>query len=98
MTIFKIFGATIIASNKDVHAILGTRCIPIDMPNKPGFYENPSPDKATDIKARLIAWRAHYMDQPLPEIDIVPEIMGRLWDISQTFAADMQDGMSAAIR
>ena len=83
MTIFKIFGATIIASNKDVHAILGTRCIPIDMPNKPGYYENPSPDKATDIKARLIAWRAHYMDQPLPEIDIVPEIMGRLWDISR---------------
>lgn len=83
MTMFEIFGATMIASNKDVHVILGTRCIPIDMPSRPGFYENPSPNKATDIKARLIAWRAHYMDQPLPEIEIVPALIGRLWDISQ---------------
>jgi len=83
MTMFEIFGATIIASNKDVHVILGTRCIPIDMPSKPGFYENPSPNKATDIKARLLAWRAHYLDQPLPEIEIVPALIGRLWDISQ---------------
>lgn len=83
MTNFKIFGATIIASNKDVHVILGTRCIPIDMPNMPDYYENPSPAKATDIKARLIAWRAHYMDKPLPEIKIVQAITGRLWDISK---------------
>jgi hypothetical protein len=83
MTIYQIFGATIVASNKDVHAILGTRCIPIDMPNKPGYYENPSPDKAKNIKARLIAWRAHYMDRSLPEIEIVPAITGRLWDISK---------------
>lgn len=83
MTSFKVFSATIIASNKDVHNILSTRCIPIDMPNKPGFYENPSPDKATDIKARLIAWRAHYMDKPLPDIEIVPALIGRLWDISK---------------
>ncbi len=83
MTMFKIFGASIVASNKDVHNILQTRCIPIDMPNKPGFYENPSPDKATDIKARLIAWRAHYMDKSLPDIETVQALIGRLWDISK---------------
>jgi hypothetical protein len=83
MTIFKIFGPTIIASNKDIHTILGTRCISIDMPHMPGYYENPSPDEASKIKARLIAWRAHYMDQPLAQIDVVPAITGRLWDISK---------------
>lgn len=83
MNNYEIFGATIVASNKDVDAILGSRCIPIEMPNRPGYYENLSPDKAVDIKARLIAWRAHYMDQPLHEIDVVPEITGRAWDISK---------------
>jgi hypothetical protein len=83
MTNFKIFGATIIASNKDIDTILGTRCIPIDLPHKPGYYDNPSPEKATGIKARLIAWRAHYMNKPLPDIETVPSINGRLWDISK---------------
>jgi hypothetical protein len=83
MTNFNVFGATIIASNKDIHSILGTRCIQINMPNKPAYYENPSPEKATEIKARLIAWRAHTMGQPLPDIEVVPTITGRLWDISK---------------
>jgi len=83
MRSYKIFGATIVASNKDIHTILGTRCIPIDMPNKPGYYENPSPDKAANIKARLIAWRARWLYKPLPEISVIPEITGRLWDISK---------------
>ncbi|HQG65195.1 MAG TPA: hypothetical protein PKZ86_00290 [Smithella sp.] len=83
MTIFKIFGPTIIASNKDIHTILDTRCIPIDMPNKPDYYENPSPEKAANIKARLIAWRARCLFEPLSEIDVVPEITGRLWEISK---------------
>jgi hypothetical protein len=58
MVYYSIYGPTIIATNEAVHKILDTRCIPIIMPNKPGDYENPIPEKAQELKERLTAWRA----------------------------------------
>jgi hypothetical protein len=80
---YDVFGSTIFATNEAVDKILDTRCIPINMPNKPGRYEDPEPDKAQKLKERLTAWRASVFDKPLPEIEIVPELNGRLWDISR---------------
>lgn len=80
---YDIFGSTIIATNESVHKILGSRCIDISMPNKPGNYENPTPEKAQEIKERLTAWRARVMNKPLPEINTVQGLIGRLWDISK---------------
>jgi len=80
---YDIFGATIIATNEPVHKILDSRCINIAMPNKPGDYENPTPEKAQELKERLTAWRARVMNKPLPEIDMIQDLNGRLWDISK---------------
>lgn len=80
---YNIFGSTLIATNEPVHKILGSRCIDISMPNMPGNYENPTPDKAQELKERLTAWRARVMNKPLPEIDLIQGLNGRLWDISK---------------
>jgi len=82
-TYYDIYGPTIIASNEQLHKILETRCLPIVMPNHPGNYENPKPELALDLKARLTAWRARYLSQPLPEISPINGITGRLWDITK---------------
>lgn len=83
MVFYDVYGSTLIATNETVHKILGTRCIDIAMPNKPGDYENPTPEKAQELKERLTAWRARVMNKPLPEIDLIQGLSGRLWDISK---------------
>jgi len=83
MVYFDVYGPTLMATNEPVHHILDTRCLPISMPNKPENYENPTPEKLLEIKERLTAWRARVMGQPLPEVDVIPGINGRLWDISR---------------
>ena len=80
---YDIFGSTIIATNEAVHKILGSRCIDISMPNRPGNYENPAPEKAQELKERLTAWRARGISKPLPKIDTIEGLSGRLWDISK---------------
>lgn len=80
---YDVYGPTIIATNEPLHKILDSRGINITMPNKPGNYENPTPEKASDVKARLTAWRAKVMDKPLPELEPIEGISGRLWDISR---------------
>jgi hypothetical protein len=80
---FDIYGPTIIATNQAIHKILDSRCIPINMPNKPADYENPSPEKALELRERLTGWRARVKDMPLPEIAHIEELNGRLWDISR---------------
>jgi len=82
-TYYDIYGPTIIASNEQLHKILETRCLPIVMPNHPGNYENPKPELALVLKARLTAWRARHLSQPLPNISPIEGISGRLWDISK---------------
>lgn len=79
---YNIFGPTFMATNQPVHKILDSRCIPIIMPNKPAAYENPTAEKAQALKERLTAWRARVMDRPLPLVETVRGLNGRLWDIS----------------
>lgn len=83
MVFFDVYGPTVMASNEPIHHILDTRCIPIAMQNKPGSYENPKPEKALEIRERLTAWRARVMNKPLPHVEPIPGIAGRLWDISE---------------
>jgi len=83
MVYFDVYGPTVMATNEPVHKILDTRCLTITMPNKPGEYDNPTPEVAQELRARITAWRARVMDSPLPEIDRVPCLTGRLWDISK---------------
>ena len=80
---FSIHGPTIMASNADVHKILGSRCLTFTMPNAPGHYENPTPELGQMMKERLVAWRARMMDSPLPDILEIDGISGRLWDITK---------------
>ena len=83
MSFFKNYGPTIIASNEQVHKILNTRCLPIDMPNIPGDYESPEPILGLELKERLTAWRARHMSRDLLPIAPIGGISGRLWDISK---------------
>ncbi|MBT9168959.1 MAG: hypothetical protein DDT19_02311 [Syntrophomonadaceae bacterium] len=80
---YDVYGPTFIATNEAIHEILDSRSIPITMPNKPGDYENPTPEKAQELKERLTAWRARAMDISLPEIERIEGLSGRLWDISK---------------
>ena len=79
---YPVYGPTVMASNEPVHKILGSRCILFPMPNAPGNYENPTPELALDIKARLTVWRAKKMNKELPEVQPIKGISGRLWDIT----------------
>jgi len=81
---YEIYGPTIIVSNEQLHKILDTRCLPITMPNLPGSYENPHPDNAQELKARLTAWRGRHLHTNLPEMDPLEGISGRLCDIAKS--------------
>lgn len=80
---YKIFGPTIIATNEPVHHILDVRCIPISVPNKPGDYEYPIPEEAQELKERLTAWRARTMSKPLPKVEPIQGLNGRMLDITK---------------
>lgn len=78
---FDIFGATIIATNESVHKILGTRCLTISMPPAKKRYDSePTPELGLPLRERLIAWRAHQMGKPLPEMK--KSFAGRFGDIT----------------
>ncbi len=79
---YTVYGPTFIATNEPLHHILDTRCIPITMPNRPGQYEDPKPEHGLELKERLTAWRAHVMDERLPEVEPVAGITGRFADIT----------------
>lgn len=83
MVSFKIYSPTIIASNEPLHRILETRCLPINMPNIPGNYENPRPEFALELKERFTAWRAKHLVTEFPNINPIKGIDGRLWDITK---------------
>ena len=81
---YEIYGPTIIVSNEQLHKILDTRCLPITMPNLPGSYENPHPETAQELKARLTAWRGKQHHANLPGLEPLEGISGRLWDIAKS--------------
>jgi len=78
---YLIGGYTIMASNAEVHKILGSRCLTFSMPNAPGNYENPTPEIGRELKERLVGWRARMMSRPLADLMPIEGISGRLWDI-----------------
>jgi hypothetical protein len=82
-TYFSVYGSSIFATNEPANSIFESRCLSITMPNKPGNYENLSPEMGLPFKDRLTAWRARMMDKHLPHVEPIPGVGGRLWDISQ---------------
>lgn len=82
-TYFDIYGSTVVATNEPANLTFESRCLSITMPNRPGEYENLSPEMGLPFKERLTAWRARMMDRRLPHVDPIPGISGRLWDISR---------------
>ncbi len=82
-TYFDIYGSTVVATNEPANLTFESRCLIITMPNKPGEYENLTPEMGLPLKERLTAWRARMMDRRLPHVEPIPKISGRLWDISR---------------
>lgn len=82
-TFFNIFGSTIVATNEPANVTFESRCLSITMPNKPGIYENLSPEMGLPFKERLTALRARIMNTPLPVVEPTSGITGRLWEISE---------------
>ncbi len=80
---YDVFGPTLIATNDPIHSILDTRSINIPLPNKPGRYENLLPRKGLVLKERLTAWRARMQGVSLPQVDPIPGVEGRLYDIAE---------------
>lgn len=77
---FEIFGPTIIGTNKPVDRILETRAIQINMPESSKRFDNEvTQEAALPLKARLLALRAYYLDEALPECEKPSK--GRLGDI-----------------
>jgi len=83
LSTFSVFGPTIIATNESIRNVLDTRCIPVEMTNMPGSYQDAHPRLALELKERLTAWRAKMMNRSLPDVDQVKGVTGRLWDISK---------------
>jgi len=80
---YKVFGITIIATNHPVNTILETRCIPVVMKEVKGKYENVNFTLGISIREKLTLWRCDFFDAELPEIESIPGIEARLWDISK---------------
>jgi hypothetical protein len=77
---YEIFGPTIIATNVQVHNILDTRAVQINMPQTSRRFEKDvTPDFALPLKERLTAFRAHHLGKSLPDCD--KPAAGRLGDI-----------------
>jgi hypothetical protein len=80
---FEVFGSTIVATNEPANVTFESRCLTISMPNRPGEYEDSTPEHGIDLKERMIAFRARNMTRTLPKVAAIPGISGRLWDISR---------------
>jgi hypothetical protein len=80
---YKVFGITIIATNHPVNTILETRCIPVGMKEVDGKYENVNFKLGILLREKLTLWRSDFFDAELPEVESIPGIEARLWDISK---------------
>lgn len=78
---FKLFGPTLIATNRPVDDILESRTISIDMKPTDRLFKKPVvPEDALDLKARLAAFRATNFTKDFISAD--PPAFGRLGDIT----------------
>jgi len=77
---FKIFGATLIATNEELDEVLGSRAVSITMPETYRRFENNiNEEMFIKLKERLLAFKARHSDRELANIE-KPE-RGRLGDI-----------------
>jgi len=80
---YEAYGPTFIASNQTIDNILETRCLTIIMENKPNIYEHVEEIHGQELRERLCAWRGRALFNPLPKVDPIQGVQGRLWDISE---------------
>ncbi|NQV02231.1 MAG: hypothetical protein HQ542_06280, partial [Bacteroidia bacterium] len=77
---FNIYGATIIATNETVNPILETRTVQAIMPEASrDFPEDVKPEHGLPFRERLVAFRARWMDQQIPDAE--KPVKGRLGDM-----------------
>jgi hypothetical protein len=82
---FDVFGASIIATNEMPGEPFHSRCLIITMPEATTtFPKNIKPEDGLPLRERLVAMRARWLNQPLP--DVPKPALGRLGDILQPFA------------
>jgi len=85
MVHYKIFGSTIVATNEPLHELLESRAIQINMPESDKtFEEDLDPKMFLELKERLVAFRARYLDKQLP--DRAKPARGRLGDMLKPFS------------
>lgn len=66
---YLVFGPTILATNESIHEILETRAVMITMPEASRtFTQDVTPGLCLPLKEKLTAFRAYYMDKPMPEV------------------------------
>lgn len=81
-TYYNVFGPTVIATNESVHRILETRSLQINMPEGTKIYDaDVTPEQAVELKGRLLAFRAYFIDKTLPHVS--KPVSGRLGDITR---------------
>lgn len=101
---FKLFGATIVMTNRPVDDILESRTISIDMkPSSRTFNDPVLPEDALDLKARLTAFRFKHkdtmfikLDKPLP--GRLGDIVSPLQQIVHTFFPEKLDNFTKLLR
>jgi hypothetical protein len=77
---YQIYGPTIIATNEPMDQILQTRAVQMIMPESSrSFEEDVKPEMGVPYRERLVAFRARWMDSPLPATG--KPVKGRLGDI-----------------
>ena len=77
---YKIYGATVVATNEAIDDILSTRGITINMPESSKLFDRtPTPEEILHLKEKLTAFRARYQDKELPTV--TKPCLGRLGDI-----------------
>lgn len=95
--VFKLFGPTIIASNRPVDDILESRSISIDMkPSSKRFNDPVLPKNALELKNRLSAFRFVHFDKYLvltekPADGRLGDILSPLYQIMLTFFPEQKD-------
>lgn len=95
--VFKLFGPTIIASNRPVDDILESRSISIDMkPSSKRFNDPVLPKNALELKNRLSAFRFVHFDKELvltekPADGRLGDILSPLYQIMLTFFPEQKE-------
>lgn len=77
-----LYGPTVIATNEPLNHIMESRAIEIIMPESVRRFENDiKPNMGLPYRERLVAFRARWLTQPLP--DVKKPVGGRLGDITK---------------